>query len=238
MMNEKCVCRARASRNDPYAMIEPLESRQLQSASPAMSQPMETVFAGSQQSASALPQLQLTVAAHAGTSVLTGTSTAVSAQAIDPTGTSRLTYTWSVLQAPAGAGSVTFADNGTFAARKSRAMFHKAGGYVLRCTISDGGARQIVTDTAITVEQTATRVRIAPATSAIFRLGIKQLSATVNDQFDKPMHVQPAIVFSIVSGEGLIDPTTGLFTGTTLPGLVEIAARAGKLVNVASVTVE
>ncbi len=184
-----------------------------------------------------LPPLHLTAAARAGVSILGTTSSAISASAVDPSGTSQLTYSWSAIGSPIGSAAPTFTNNGTFSARKTRVTFHKSGRYTLRCTISDGGVRQIVTDTTVTVKQTAARVRVTPASSAVFRLGVKQLTATVYDQFNKPMRIQPPIDFSIASGEGTID-SSGLFTATTLPGLVDIEARAGQLAGVATVNVE
>lgn len=81
---------------------------------------------------------------------LTGRPVGLSALGSDNGVESGLTYTWSVLSAPAGATAVTFGANGTNAAKSTTATFGATGTYTLQALISNGST-SVTTTTIVSV---------------------------------------------------------------------------------------
>jgi hypothetical protein len=166
--------------------------------------------------------------AHASPSIVTGTTTTLSALADATSGEAGLTYKWSFIDAPAGAAKPTFSANNSNAARQVVATFHKDGRYLFGCIITDGEGITIKTDVQVDVSQTPTSLRLSPHHQTVAIRQPVTFRATVDDQFGHPLRTQPAIAYSILSGPGTIDSTTGLFSSPT-PGAALIQAEDGDL---------
>lgn len=155
--------------------------------------------------------------ASASPSVVTGTTSTVSALGADDQGEYLLKYTWISDSVPSG-GSVSFAaTNGSNAGKSLSATFTRAGVYMLHCTISDTVPLAVSTAViSITVSQTQTTVSgVAPAGATVAPLASQAYTASVADQFGQAIPgVQP--IWS-VSGGGSIDGS-GLFLAASSPG--------------------
>lgn len=81
---------------------------------------------------------------------MTGRPVGLSALGSDNGVESGLTYTWSVLSAPAGAPAVSFGVNGTNAAKSTTATFGATGNYTLQALISNGST-SVTTTTIVSV---------------------------------------------------------------------------------------
>jgi hypothetical protein len=151
----------------------------------------------------------------------------------DDGGESLLTYTWSAVgTAPS---PVTFSANGTNAAKTVTATFAAAGNYMLRATISDG-ALSTTSDVGVTVSQTLTSIAVSPSTATVNVNATQQFTAVARDQFNAVMAIQPAIIWSIVSGGGTIN-TTGLYTAPSSAGSATIRATSGSIFGSATVSI-
>ena len=151
----------------------------------------------------------------------------------DDGGESLLTYTWSVVgTAPA---AVPFSANGTNAAKAVTATFAAAGNYTLRATISDG-VLSTTSDVGVAVNQTLTSITLSPSTATVNVNAQQQFTAVARDQFNATMSVQPAIVWSIFSGNGTIN-NTGLYTAPSSAGSATIRATSGSIFGSATVSI-
>ena len=127
-------------------------------------------------------------------------------------GESRLTYSWSVVSAPAGAPGVSFSDNFSNSAKNSSAIFGESGDYTLRVTIANG-AQSITSDVSLTVAAKASSIAISPANAYIRPGSTQQFTASVTDQFGQSM--TEAVDWSLPPGTpGTID-ANGLYTAPT-----------------------
>lgn len=171
--------------------------------------------------------------AAASSNPVTGKTTALSVLGADDGGEPLLTYTWSVVgTAPA---AVTFSANGTNAAKTVTATFAAAGNYTLRATISDG-ALSTTSDVGVTVNQTLTSITVSPSTASVNVNATQQFTAVARDQFNVAMAIQPAIIWSIVSGGGAIN-STGLYTAPSSAGSATIRATSGSIFGSATVSI-
>jgi predicted outer membrane repeat protein len=170
---------------------------------------------------------------------VTGTTTALNAQATDPTSsTSSLIYTWSVLSEPPGASNPTFSANGTNAAQNTVAAFHQAGSYTFAVTVMDPGGATATSDVSVTVDQTLTSLVVAPATASVADGASQQFTATADDQFGKALTMQPGITWSLGSGSLGSISGTGLYTAPASgTGAATVRASSGSFTGTASVTV-
>ncbi len=157
----------------------------------------------------------------------------------DTGGEAGLTYTWSIARKPAGAPDPTFSANASNAAKASTATFFKDGGYRLLCTITNANNVTTTSQVTVNVNQTTTAIRVSPHAQHIAQGTTKQYSGTVLDQFGHSMRTQPAITWSLQSGDaGSIDAITGLFTaGTSKTGHVVIEAAVGAITGVSGAAV-
>ena len=176
------------------------------------------------------------LAAAASPSVVTGTTTALSALGSSNfyLGSS-LTYTWSATSLPAGAGAPTFSANGTNAAKNATATFGKAGNYTLQVTITDPAAATATSSVNVTVNQTPTAVAVAPASALLGSHGSQPFTATANDQFGTALPSQPGFTWSN-TGAGSVN-TSGLYTASYASGAATVTATSGTLSGSANVTI-
>ncbi|MBC8106074.1 MAG: hypothetical protein H7Z14_05755 [Anaerolineae bacterium] len=162
----------------------------------------------------------------------------LSALFANPDGTeSDLTYTWTTDRKPSGAPNPTFSPNGSNASKASTVTFGKDGGYTLRVTATNSAGDSSFSRVTINVAQVATALRMTPHAQTIALGATLDYNATVRDQFGHNLRTQPAIVFSVQSGGGTIDSTSGLYTAPNAKGHVVIAATADDLTGTVGATV-
>jgi hypothetical protein len=150
---------------------------------------------------------------------------------------SDLSYLWTVDKKPSGAPDPVFNPNNTNAAKNTTATFGKAGSYTLRVTATNTQGDSSFSRVTINVAQVATVIKVNPHAQTIALGATQDYNASVVDQFNDPMRTQPTIVFSVQSGDGTINATSGLFTAANKKGHVVIAATAGSLVGTVGATV-
>jgi hypothetical protein len=96
---------------------------------------------------------------------VTGTTAALSVLGADDTGESKLSYTWSVLSAPAGVPNPTFSANGSNAAKNTTATFYQPGSYTFLVMITDPAGLTATSSVTVTVADQPPTVA-APASAA------------------------------------------------------------------------
>jgi hypothetical protein len=171
--------------------------------------------------------------AHASANPVTGTTTNLSVLGGDVTGEANLTYTWSVINGPAG---VTFSANGSNAAKNTTATFTQAGAYTFEATIRNAGGLSTTSDVTVTVNQTLTSIVVSPGSASISPGASQQFTAQARDQFGNALAVQPAFTWSLVSGGGTIN-ATGLYQAPATPGTATVRAASGGVSGTAVVTI-
>jgi hypothetical protein len=119
-------------------------------------------------------------------STVTGTSASLSAPASDDHGEANLSYSWSAVTVPAG-GGVSFAPNGTNAAKASTATFTAAGAYLLRVTVTDAGGLTATRDVAVTVTPALQSIVVSPASASVIVSRQQQYAASARDPFNQPL---------------------------------------------------
>jgi len=153
----------------------------------------------------------------------------------DDRGAQYLTYTWSVVSAPAGA-AVSFTANGSHSARSTTAVFTKAGTYILRAVVRDARDGSACADVSVSVQSRPAAVRITPPDASVMAGESLPFSAQVIDQFGQTMSNAPPVTWSVSSG-GFIDQA-GLFTAAADDvGLHTVTALCDGAVGIATVTV-
>jgi len=115
------------------------------------------------------------------------------------------------------------------------ATFAAAGNYTLRATISDG-VLSTTSDVGVTVNQTLTSITVSPSTATVNVNATQQFTTVARDQFNVAMAIQPAIIWSIVSGGGAIN-STGLYTAPSSAGSATIRATSGSIFGSATVSI-
>ncbi len=141
-----------------------------------------------------------------GSSQVTSRTTTVSVLGADDKGESNLRYNWQTVSQPAG-GLVSFASNGTNAAKRNALTFNKAGMYEVRVTIQDqeglttnSTLRFNVVSTLTSLRATTPNPSITSSAAAINTVSTTQrLSVVGLDQFETPMAVQPRITWRTTS---------------------------------------
>ena len=168
---------------------------------------------------------------------VTGTTTNLSVQGTDASGTSSLIYTWSVVSAPGGAAAPTFSANGSGAAQNTTATFFQAGSYTFQVTLTDPAGLTATSSVAVTVNQTLTSVSVTPGTVTVPNSGTQQFSATALDQFGKSLGPQPSFSWSVMSGIGTINSSGAYIAPSSGTGSATVGAVSNALTGMASVTV-
>jgi Cysteine protease len=173
------------------------------------------------------------IAAMVAPSPVLGKTAALTVLGDDDGGEAALMYSWSTIGVPPAA--VSFAGNGTNAAKNTTATFAQAGSYSFQVIIQDAGALTCISSVSVIVDQTVSAIIVSPSSASVQINGTQQFTAAVSDQFGALMSVQPAISWT-VSGGGTIGGT-GLFTATTAGGPFTVTAASGSVNGLASVTV-
>jgi hypothetical protein len=164
-----------------------------------------------------------------------GTTTNLSVLGADSGGAAGLTYTWTVINAPAGAPAPTFSANGSNAAQNSTATFHAAGNYTFLVTITDPGGLTATSSVTVTVAQTFISLAVSPGSVSLAGGATQQFSATGKDQFGNALTNQPTVAWTL-SGIGSLS-SSGLYTAPASNGTATVQASAGGFSNTASITV-
>jgi len=181
------------------------------------------------------PGPTITQPAAATPSPVTGTTTALSVSATDPAGAGSLTYTWSPI-APSPAG-VIFSVNGTNAAQDTTATFSQAGTYTFKVIASDPSGLTAPSDVTVTVDQTLTSIKVRPPTATVGVGTTQPFTAQAGDQFGNPMSPQPGFAWSLASGIGSVNSTTGVYSAPGAGGAAVVEASSSGVHGTASVTV-
>lgn len=164
--------------------------------------------------------------------VVRGASVPLTVTCTDDGGEAALTYFWSVASGPAN--PVSFAVNGSNAAKQSEASFQTAGDYRLSVLVTDAAGMTATSSVNVRVMRTASELSVSPA-SAVVAVGATQgFTATLRDQFGVAL-ASGGVVWS-VSGGGSID-AAGTFTATTAGGPFVISASGSGFTGTAAVTV-
>lgn len=152
----------------------------------------------------------------------------------DNMGEARLKYTWALAPVPDNAppgGAVTFPRNetNTNGAKRTLAVFSKAGTYKLRATITDEGdltaPASATTDVTVTVNPTLAGLVVQPG--PIRRVAVngqQQFTAGGADQFGQSMTYAGALTWTAAGG-GSIGSVSGLFSAPAAPLLASAVAR-------------
>lgn len=165
-------------------------------------------------------------------SPVTGKTATLTVLGNDDGGEAALAYAWTAT----GPGPVSFAPNGTNAAKKSTATFSKPGTYNVVATIRDAGGQTVTSAAAIVVQAAVTALAISPQTAGVAVNGTQKFTASALDQFGNAISPAPTVNWSIPFG-GTVDQT-GLFTaGPSAGGPFTVVAAAGGLVASAQVSV-
>jgi hypothetical protein len=180
-------------------------------------------------------------AAAASSNPVTGTRTGLSVLGADDGGEASLTYTWTVVSAPAGASAV-FSVNGSNTAKNTTVTFNRAGTYIFQATITDAGGLSVTSRVTVTVRQTLSKITLTPGSATVADRGTVQLKATALDQFGQALLNQPAFSWSVVSGPGTVSggkytaPATGSGTAVVQVTAGGKSARATIKVTAATST--
>ncbi len=150
------------------------------------------------------------------------TKTRLRVTANDDGAESNLTYTWTVLDKPAGAADPTFGTaNGTTAGKDTSVTFHAAGAYNFLVTVTDQAGLSATSSVGVTVAQAVTSITVSGSSSSVDSNGTAQFTAVVKDQFGQPLVDQPRFYFS--TGGGTVT-NEGLFTAPAAAGTYQIIA--------------
>ena len=172
-------------------------------------------------------------AASATPSPVLGTTTTLTTLGADDGGEAALTYTWTTTGTPPAA--VSFATNGTNAAKSDVVTFARAGTYAFSVKATDAGGLSATSAVTVVVNQSLTAVTVTPGSTSIGTGKTQQFAAQALDQFGATLATQPAFTWS-VAGVGSI-ATTGLYTAAAAAGTATVKATTGSLAGSASVTI-
>jgi len=176
---------------------------------------------------------RIATAPAASPEVVKGKTTALTVLGADDGGEAGLTYTWSVASGP---GAVTFAPNGTNAAKASTATFSSAGTYLLQVRAEDASGEAAAASVEVTVESTFAGFKLSPSVGQVLPRATKQFSAQPVDQFGVAVTTSAEVTWSTTGG-GSISPT-GLFTaGASLGGPHVVQALASDKAGSATITI-
>jgi Carbohydrate binding module (family 6)/Malectin domain/Fibronectin type III domain/Bacterial Ig-like domain (group 2) len=180
------------------------------------------------------PPPTVATAASANPNPVAGTTTALGVLGADQAGESTLTYTWSEVSGPSG---VTFSANGSNAAKNTVAAFTQAGTYTFQATISDPSGQSVTSQVGVTVNQTLSHINVSPAIANVNDGTTLQYADTELDQFGNALTAQQPIIWSIASGGGTINGSTGLYTAPAAGnGSATIQAASGAVSGTAAAT--
>ncbi len=159
---------------------------------------------------------------------VTGTTSVVTATALDSVGIASPIYTWS-------AAGVAFSPNASNAGRSSVATFSAAGSYSLSLSVTGAGGATYAATVPVTVAQTYSSVAVSPSSATVTVGGTQQFAASARDQFGTALTSQPSFAWSQLSGPGTVS-ATGLYTAGTNAGTALIQASSSGISGAATVT--
>ena len=160
--------------------------------------------------------------ASAEPAVVTGVSAWLTATATDDRDADRLTYTWDVLSAPAGA-AVSFHRNGDNVAQRTLATFDRPGVYQIRATVRDTRGATVTSVATVSVAAVLSTVRLTAAPGPVPPGATRQFDAVGLDQFGRAVEGAAAVSWHAVGGVGSVS-ADGTFTAT-LTGRGAVVAR-------------
>ncbi len=169
--------------------------------------------------------------ANANPNPVTGTSTNLSVLGADDSGEPALIYSWSA----SGPAPVTFSINDTNAAKNATATFTRGGNYAMTATITDEGGLTITSSFNLTVSQVLTGISTSPATVSVSTSATQQFTANGIDQFGQPMPA--SATWTLTSGTGTINSSTGLFTAPATVGAAVVTAEVGPFSATSAITI-
>jgi len=173
-------------------------------------------------------------AASVGSSPVTSTSTSVSVLGADDGGAANLKYWWSVVSAPSG-GNATFLD---YESKNTSVTFTKHGSYSLRATIEDASGATVTSNVTVSVNQTLTTFAVTPATATVAFGQTLDFNGVAKDQFGNNMPFgQGQFLWSVLSGPGTINSSTGLYTAPTSGSTSSVTVQARRDVETATATI-
>ena len=89
----------------------------------------------------------------------------------------------------------------------------------------------------LTANQTLSSIAVTPAAARVAPGKTEQFTATAYDQYGDPMATQPTFTWSLASGVGSVNSSSGLYTAPAATGSAGVQATSGGLSGTASVTV-
>jgi hypothetical protein len=160
----------------------------------------------------------------------------LSVTATDDAGIGNLIYTWATVGTPPAA--VSFSANGNNSASATVATFSQAGTYNLAVTVTDDGGLSTTSSTlVVTVVQTLTSAVVSPATTTVHENSTQPFTATAYDQFGNALITQPTFSWSLASGIGSINSSSGVYTSPASTGSASITATSASVSASASITI-
>jgi len=157
---------------------------------------------------------RIATSAAATPATVTTTTTRVSVLGVDDQPESALSYTWSVASGP---GAVTFAPNGTNAAKQTTATFTQAGTHVLRVLVTDAQSQSAASTVSVVVQATFSTIAVTPVAGEVEPGKALQFAARSVDQFGGSMMTTPAFSWAVTGG-GVVSSTGRFVAGTRLGG--------------------
>jgi regulation of enolase protein 1 (concanavalin A-like superfamily) len=179
----------------------------------------------------------ITTAPTATPSPVTGTYASLSVAGTDASGGTDLTYTWAVTSLPAGAVTPHFADNGDNTAQNTTVTFYQAGSYRLSVTLGNTAGQTAAGSVTVTVAQTLGGLLVSPESVSLNENGTESFAVTATDQFGYPVNPPPTVTWSLVSGVGSVNASTGVYTAGAATGHARVQASSGSFTSTASVAV-
>ncbi len=166
----------------------------------------------------------ITSPAVANPSVVIGTTAFLSVDASDPGGPAGLTYLWSTASTPPT--PVSYGTNGTTAAQTVQVTFTAAGTYQFQVTVTDASGNTATSDVTVVVKSILTSIVVVPPSVTLGTGASEHFGASGYDQFGNLLSPQPVWAWSVSSGGGTIDPSTGLYTANSTPGTSVVEASS------------
>ena len=165
-------------------------------------------------------------------SIVSSKSIGLTVGASDDSGESALTYIWSA----AGPAPAFFLPNSSNAAKSTTATFEATGDYVITVLVKDAAGLASSSSLNVRVVQTASDLRVDPASASVLVSATQAFVASQLDQFGELMASQTSLIVWTTSGGGTIN-SSGIFTATTAGGPFVIGATSGSFSGNAAVTV-
>ena len=157
------------------------------------------------------------------------TSGKLSVAAYDPIG-GTVSYLWTTLAAPAGVKAPTFSTAG---AATTNVNFFQSGMYTFQVAVTSTEGLTTLATVNVTVNPVLTSFAITPTSASVPDGVARQFTASASDQFHQPMSA--VFTWSMVSGPGSIDSSSGLYTPPT-SGRGTATIKASSTVNGATLT--